>query len=156
MSSSRLLSPRLLRHGYKQTIRNGAVPFRPPNSPFMIRYEKPLQAALTSQTKGDLRISVEEAPEGHYKATADIRGFPKENVHLQVRDRMLKLAVSTKEETKTENLSSVSETRIFSSHSLPVDADVKNITAEAKDGKLEVLIPKKSIETEQPTMIDIK
>jgi HSP20 family protein len=89
---------------------------------------------------------------------AEIPGVKKEDVKLSVRDNVLTLSGERKfeEETKKENYVRVergygSFTRSFT---LPFYADAKKISAEFKDGLLEVKLPKS--EEAKPKEVEIK
>lgn len=89
---------------------------------------------------------------------AEIPGVKKEDVKLSVQDNVLTLSGERKfeEETKKENYVRVergygSFTRSFT---LPPSVDAKKISAEFKDGLLEVKLPK--LEEAKPKEVEIK
>ena len=89
---------------------------------------------------------------------AEIPGVKKEDVKLSMQDNVLTLSGERKfeEETKKENYVRVergygSFTRSFT---LPPSVDVKTISAEFKDGLLEVKLPK--LEQAKPKEVEIK
>ena len=89
---------------------------------------------------------------------AEIPGVKREDVKLSLQDNVLTLSGERKfeEETKKENHVRVergygSFTRSFT---LPPSVDAKKISAEFKDGLLEVKLPK--LEQAKPTEVEIK
>ena len=81
-----------------------------------------------------------------YHVEVDLPGMKKEEINIQVEDNTLVISGErkVKDEIKEENYYKIeSNFGSFSrSFSLPEEADVENIHAEAKDGVLEVVVPK--------------
>jgi len=96
-----------------------------------------------------------------YHVELDLPGMKKEDINIQVEDNTLVISGERKmkEEMKEENYYKVeSQYGSFSrSFSLPEDADVEQIHAEATDGVLEVIVPKvERSEIDKVKKIEIK
>jgi HSP20 family protein len=89
---------------------------------------------------------------------AEIPGVKKEDVKLSIQDNMLTLSGERKFEEKTKKEDYVRVERGYGSFTrsftLPPSVDAKNISAEFKDGLLEVKLPK-SVEA-KPKEVEIK
>jgi HSP20 family protein len=89
---------------------------------------------------------------------AEIPGVKKENIKLSMQDNVLTLTGERKfeEETKKENYMRVERGygKFTRSFSLPSYVDAKKISAEFKDGLLEVKLPKS--EEAKPREVEIK
>jgi HSP20 family molecular chaperone IbpA len=100
--------------------------------------------------------------QNHYELTAELPGFRKDDVTVQVKDGVLEL-VATPEETPTPN-EAAPETRwllrerrqssFHRSFKLPRDVDGDAIEAAFRDGLLVLTLPKK--EEAKPRVVAIK
>lgn len=96
-----------------------------------------------------------------YHIEVDLPGVKKEDINVQVEDRVLVVSGERKikDEVKKENYYKVeSSFGSFSrSFSLPEEADLENIHAESEDGVLEVVVPKlESAKLDKVKKIEIK
>jgi len=96
-----------------------------------------------------------------YHVEVDLPGMKKEDINIQIEDNTLIISGERKmkEEMKEGDYYKIeSSFGSFSrSFSLPEDVDVENIHAEAKDGVLEVVVPKlKEDKVEKVRKIEIK
>ena len=113
-------------------------------------------------TVGDFTPSI-NTREGEfaYHIEVDLPGVKKEDIDVQVEDKLLKVSGErkTSEEVKEENYYKVeSSFGSFSrSFTIPEDADVENIHAESTNGVLEVVVPKlESTKVDKVKKVEIK
>ncbi len=103
------------------------------------------------------RVDVAETKE-HYELTAELPGFKKDEVTVQVQDGLLQLtATAAANETGNDVQWLLRERRVQTvqrSFRLPRDVDGDNITAEFRDGLLVLTLPKK--EEAKPKVVAIK
>jgi HSP20 family protein len=89
---------------------------------------------------------------------AEIPGMKKEDVKVSIEDNLLTLSGERKfeEETKRENYRRIERSygAFTRSFTLPPSVDTKKVTAEFKDGLLEVKLPK--LEAAKPKQVEIK
>lgn len=89
--------------------------------------------------------------EDHFEITADVPGFKKEDVQVEVQNGVLVIKAENKEETKTdEEREGVKWHRVerrsgslFRSVKLPPSADLEHINAKSEDGVLTVAVAKR-------------
>lgn len=104
-------------------------------------------------------VNTREAEDAYY-VEADLPGIRKEEIAIDVHDKTLTISGERKvEETFKEDEYYRIESRYGKferSFTLPDDADEDAIEAEAKDGVLEVKIPKSAVVENTPKKIEIK
>lgn len=98
-------------------------------------------------------VEVEENENGHI-LSFDIPGVPKEDIHLEVQDRLLKISGERKKIIESENYTEKSYGKFERSFSLPEAADLENVQASYEHGVLSVMIPKKA--STRPKKIEVK
>lgn len=92
--------------------------------------------------------------EDEFVLTAELPGFDKEDIHVNVTDEYMTIKASHKEETKVEKDNYVQKERKFGSFSRSFDlAGIKadNISGEYKDGILTIELPKEEPQEEKPS-----
>ncbi len=103
------------------------------------------------------RVDVVETKES-YELTAELPGFKKDDVTVQVQDGVLQLTANVEtKETKDETQWLLRERRAQTfqrSFRLPRDVDGETISAEFRDGLLVLTLPKK--EESKPKVVAIK
>jgi len=116
----------------------------------------------------DLGVKVEWSPtadiiemEKEYLVKAELPEVPKEDIHIEVTDGMLRLHGERKYEKKDKTEKMQRMERFYGeferTFALPEDVDVSKITAESKDGILKVHLPRlaKAAKT-QPVQVRIQ
>lgn len=95
--------------------------------------------------------------ENSYVVKVELAGVPKENIDIDIKDRILTLQGEKKKEVKEEKEDYLRVERSFGkflrTFTLPENIDEENIGAKFKDGVLELTLPKK--EEEKPKKISI-
>ena len=105
------------------------------------------------------RVNTREG-EYAYHVELDLPGIKKEDIEITTEDNVLTISGERKmkEEVKEDDYYKVESAygKFSRSFTLPEKIDVENIHAEAKDGVLEVVIPKLKEEETKPKKIEIK
>ena len=94
-----------------------------------------------------------------YLLKADLPGFNKEDVHIEVDGDRLTISAEHTEETKNEDKNFIRRERRYGSMSRSFDissVDAANIQAEYKNGVLELVLPKKQETVPASRRIEIK
>lgn len=95
-----------------------------------------------------------------YHVEVDLPGVKKEDIEINVNDRVVTLSGSretTNEQKENDYYKVESEYGKFErSFSLPENIDIENIHAETADGVLELIIPKLEVVKNKPQKIEIK
>jgi HSP20 family protein len=103
------------------------------------------------------RVDVAETKD-HYQLTAELPGFGKDDVTVQVKDGVLELSAKAAETTATPDTQwLLRERRVTGferSFRLPRDVDGEAIAAEFRNGLLVLTLPKK--EAAKPRVVEIK
>lgn len=98
--------------------------------------------------------------DGKYVLQAELPGFKKEDIKIDLNDDMLSISAEHSEETETKNKDSyIRKERKYGSFSRSFrvsDVDIEKISASYKDGILELEMPKKEIPQKETKRIDIK
>lgn len=107
----------------------------------------------------DFRTDIKEL-DGSYVMEAELPGFRKEDIELEVKDGMLTISATHNEETeeKDEKGNYLRRERRYGSFSRRFDVagiDEKNITASYEDGILKLTLPKAAPAVEQSHRIAI-
>lgn len=98
-------------------------------------------------------VDIEENDNGYY-LSFDVPGVAREDIHLELKDGMIKVWGERKKEIKQGKYSEKSYGRFERAFSLPEVADSENIEANFQDGVLNVLVPKKQVT--QAKRIEVK
>jgi len=95
-----------------------------------------------------------------YHIEVDLPGMKKEDINISIEDKTLVISGERKfkEELKEENYYKIESAfgKFSRSFTLPENVDIENIHAEAKDGVLEITIPKLAQEVQKVKKIEIK
>lgn len=125
-----------------------------PFSEFLAEFQSPW--SLTSESK-DLQLDV-KADDNKVLLVADVPGIKLEDVEIDVKDSVLTLRVSRKEQSETEQAKYFIKERRYGSSvrsfRLPNYVRTDEISANLKDGVLTITLPK--IPESQPKRILIK
>lgn len=115
---------------------------------FEMRWPFPLASRLFRGTEGAMLAAVDMFErEGKVIVKAEMPGIEPDKIEVTVADGELRISGEREEEkeVKEENVyrSERSYGRIYRSLTLPEGCDVEHVTASAKDGVIEVTIPKR-------------
>lgn len=131
-------------------MRNELSNWRGVNRPFRFFEElendffPELRRSVGSHSKSFIpSIEVEENDSGHI-LSFDVPGIPKDDIHLEVQDGLLKIWGERKKVVESDNYSEKSYGKFERSFSLPENADAQNVQASYEHGVLSVMIPKKA------------
>lgn len=123
-------------------------PFGPP-------YRPPISADVVWAPSADAYVA-----EGEFRVKADLPGVKKDDVSVTVRDGVLTIEGQRKEEKEVKEAKYYATERFQGtfqrSFPLPDGVDTKAITAEFKDGVLDVRVPLPAEAKAEPTKIQIK
>jgi HSP20 family protein len=126
--------------------------FRQPFGPFL---RPPLSPDIAWAPSADAYVA-----DGEFRVKADLPGVKKEDVSVTVRDGVLTIAGQRKEEKEIKEAKYYAAERFQGafqrSFPLPEGVDTKAITAEFKDGVLDVRVPLPAEAKAEPTKIQIK
>lgn len=104
-------------------------------------------------------VDISEA-EGEYLIRADLPAIKKEDVHVTVDDRLLTISGERKQKTeeRKERMHRVETVygKFSRSFTLPDNADLGNIRAEAKDGVVTIHVAKTKAESRKATEIKVQ
>ncbi len=95
----------------------------------------------------------------HYELQAELPGFKKEDIHIDVENGALNISAEHKDEVEEKKGSYVRRERKYGSFSRSFDVsgvNVDDISAEYHDGVLSLKLPKKNPELPASKKIDIK
>lgn len=98
-------------------------------------------------------VDVQDNENGYF-LSFDVPGVPKEDVHLEIQDGVLKVWGERKREIEDGKYSEKSYGRFERSFSLPDTSDAENVEANFENGVLTVMIPKK--QAVKPRKIEVK
>jgi len=103
------------------------------------------------------RVDVSET-ENEYNVRAELPGFKKDEVDIEIHDRLLKVTAEHKEEKEEKKENYIIQERRYGTWSrtfhLPDDVSDEHVKASMTDGVLEVTLPKK--EETKPKKIEVK
>lgn len=111
-------------------------------------------------TERELAVDVEDA-DGEFEVTADLPGFDKDDIEVEVRDRTLHLTAVHEEESEEEETADEETTYIRRERSkqsvsrtisLPEDVDEEAASATFENGVLTVTLPKARAEAESTSV----
>jgi HSP20 family protein len=95
----------------------------------------------------------------HYLLQAELPGFAKEEISIDLENDLLKITANHKEEIKEEKDNFIRQERHYNSYSRSFNVSgiaKENITAAYHNGILELKLPKEDIEASETKRIDIK
>ncbi len=103
------------------------------------------------------RVNIEEV-EGHFEITAELPGLKREDVKIEIKDRVLTLTGEKKVENEKKDRNVYLFERAYGNFcrtfTLPDNVDADKIGAEFKDGLLRIDVPK--TEEAKPKEIEVK
>jgi HSP20 family protein len=119
----------------------------------------PLIDAFTHSNIGAWKPSIDViSTDDNYKIHADIPGVKTQDISITLDNNVLTIKGSRETETKKEDKNCTCVERVsgdfYRRFTLPDDADYENISAEAQDGVLELILPKKK--SQGGIKIDVK
>lgn len=95
----------------------------------------------------------------HYTMKADLPGFAKEDIHIDLNDNTLTIHAEHKEENETKNDNYVRRERRYGSFSRSFDVsniNTSDIDASYNNGVLELKLPKLETVVPEPRKIEVK
>ncbi|GFP80443.1 22.0 kDa heat shock protein [Phtheirospermum japonicum] len=136
----------------------------PPEDPFRILEHSPLTALSRPGGPDDSALALaradwRETPAAH-EISLDIPGMKKEEIKIEVEDRVLRVSGErkTEEEVEEERWHRVERTvgKFWRQFRLPENADVEKVSARLEDGVLRISVPKLGEkEKREPKVISI-
>lgn len=104
-------------------------------------------------------VDIAETPE-EFRITAELPQVKKEDIHVSVEDRVLRIEGERKQEKEEKDVKLHRIERSYGSFlrtfSLPENVDAEKIHADSKDGVLVLHLPKSAAPTQQKKRIEIK
>lgn len=108
----------------------------------MAAMERSFNSAMKTQS---FRADISDLGDG-YKIEAELPGFSKEDISIDLKDELLTISVERKQESDEEKPNYIRRERFYGSYRRSYDVssvDADAISAEYKDGILTVNLPKK-------------
>lgn len=118
---------------------------------------KPMRVPSLYNRESDLgAVNVKENDKS-YSMDVFVPGFQKQDINIEVEKDIIKISANIEEKNEDYNRKEFSRKSFMRSFTIPEDADMENVSADLKDGILNIIINKKS-EQDIKTLkkIDIK
>lgn len=105
---------------------------------------------LTNSEEQNFALKVDVEDKGdHFELTADLPGFKKEDVHIDIENKIMSIEAKHSEEKEEKNKNYVYRERVYGSYSRSFDMTgirTEDIAGSFENGVLKVILPKKEKE----------
>ncbi|MFW6367435.1 MAG: Hsp20/alpha crystallin family protein [bacterium] len=128
---------------------------------FLAGWDRPLAASVPAELEREFIPSVDvNDQDGELKITAELPGMTEDDVNVEVDDDVVTISGEKKKEEEDEEGGRYWRESAYGSFvrqiPLPADADVDNVDAQLKNGRLTVKVPKTGEEKSRARRIDVK
>lgn len=107
-------------------------------------YNKPMRVPSIYARESDLGAVNVKENEKNYSMDVFVPGFQKQDINIELENDIIKISANIEEKNEDYNRKEFSRKSFVRSFTIPEDADMENVSADLKDGILNITINKKS------------